>query len=199
MTFVLNKENPLETKIKNKAGHKMRILAVDVKNSYPIAVAVVCDNTNKERIGMFTLDGKISIGKNTDFDLINVEDILENNEERDLNAKPDLDLSFLENDKVDWSKPVGIFTPDGDFFCKALLIDIDKKDSNMPVRLKADFNGNNPFPPDAWATKTGEIKTSSSYLMFIVKNIESNEPLKKIDPVEEFAKQIAAIVMRTVK
>lgn len=56
MTLILDKENPLETKVQTRDGRKARLICVDAKGALPL-VALVLQPDSGEGIASYHLDG----------------------------------------------------------------------------------------------------------------------------------------------
>jgi hypothetical protein len=71
MTLILDKENPLATKVQTRDGRKARIICVDRKDEVSPIVALVMHHDKSEYTVNYMADGKYNMHENCD-DLINV-------------------------------------------------------------------------------------------------------------------------------
>ena len=72
-TLVLDKENPLATKVQTRDGRKARLLAVDLKShshKFPI-VAAVLQSDGTEYIEIFYEDGRKYQANDSGYDIVN--------------------------------------------------------------------------------------------------------------------------------
>ena len=73
MSLILDKENPLATKVRTRDGKAARIIRVDKNGLYSI-VALIKD-VDCDLVAQFTADGKYYQSRESPSDLVNVEQI----------------------------------------------------------------------------------------------------------------------------